>query len=591
MMAGWTLDFPPSSKHESQCKGHPMMKSRFSFTPLIYASSLLLLLAGIDRTALTVPDEGLIVYGAQRILDGELPYKDFWSLYSPGQFWVVAALFKVFGSSLLVERLWDIIVRASIALVVYLTAALIAPKRLAVIAWLTSLGWLWVVDFYGYPLFPATLFTLVAAYCCLQFVLNGGQRMLFMAGMSTALAAAFRHDIGFYGFFAANVLLVLLYFSTVPVATDRRSRSHRNLGRNLMLLTSGLVVVGSPAVLYLVSHVPISDLWSELIVFPATVYPAVRSLPYPSFGASYHAIEALFDGGSLIIAVRELKVLRFYFHFIVLAAAAYFLARQWTIRKDVNSKGGLCLAVCYLTILTTMLFIKSLVRPQPVQLVHVVIVSTVLGVVLLHVLMRRAERIGSMIVSLSLVGMGMFPLLKVAGLGSEELIAGLDSSGGSFLRRHSARIENGNGPARSRYFQIPEDQAQAIGYIQQHVPENHKIFVGNGRHDVAVISDVMFYFLSARHSGTKFHELHPGLTTTSKVQSEIIRQLAANGVDYIVLWDGLDNAREPNKSAETTHVQLLDDFLSREFEDEARFGHYRIRRKKPLEWPIKQAAP
>src|SRR4051794_24363918 len=37
-------------------------------------------------------DEGLILAGAQRIADGRLPYRDFWTNYGPGQFLVLGAL-------------------------------------------------------------------------------------------------------------------------------------------------------------------------------------------------------------------------------------------------------------------------------------------------------------------------------------------------------------------------------------------------------------------------------------------------------------------------------------------------------------------
>ena len=46
------------------------------------------------------PDEGIILQGAQRILQGEVLYRDFFSFYTPGSYYLLAALFKVFGSSM-----------------------------------------------------------------------------------------------------------------------------------------------------------------------------------------------------------------------------------------------------------------------------------------------------------------------------------------------------------------------------------------------------------------------------------------------------------------------------------------------------------
>jgi hypothetical protein len=49
-------------------------------------------------------DEGVLLSGAHRLLAGELPYRDFWTIYGPGQFAVVAALFGLAGESLWVSR-------------------------------------------------------------------------------------------------------------------------------------------------------------------------------------------------------------------------------------------------------------------------------------------------------------------------------------------------------------------------------------------------------------------------------------------------------------------------------------------------------
>ena len=49
-------------------------------------------------------DEGLMLAWAQRVADGQWPYRDFWSNYAPGQTLVLAGLTKLFGPSLLVWR-------------------------------------------------------------------------------------------------------------------------------------------------------------------------------------------------------------------------------------------------------------------------------------------------------------------------------------------------------------------------------------------------------------------------------------------------------------------------------------------------------
>ncbi len=50
-------------------------------------------------------DEGIYLQGGASVLRGALPYRDFFALTGPGNFWLVAALFQVFGVTLRSARL------------------------------------------------------------------------------------------------------------------------------------------------------------------------------------------------------------------------------------------------------------------------------------------------------------------------------------------------------------------------------------------------------------------------------------------------------------------------------------------------------
>jgi hypothetical protein len=45
---------------------------------------------------ISLRDEGSLVYGAERVLEGQLPMSDFIS-YTPGSYFLLALLFKLFG--------------------------------------------------------------------------------------------------------------------------------------------------------------------------------------------------------------------------------------------------------------------------------------------------------------------------------------------------------------------------------------------------------------------------------------------------------------------------------------------------------------
>src|SRR6476620_512675 len=96
----------------------PSLRSSGRFT-LLFAVAFAFLLLAIQRD-LNIYDEGSILVGAMRVADGDIPHRDFFTLYGPAQFYVLATLFKLFSPSVLVERLWDTLVRALIATTVFL---------------------------------------------------------------------------------------------------------------------------------------------------------------------------------------------------------------------------------------------------------------------------------------------------------------------------------------------------------------------------------------------------------------------------------------------------------------------------------------
>src|SRR6266567_6251459 len=70
---------------------------------LVFVMSLAYLSIFRHYTSLE-PDEGIVLQGAERILRGEVPYRDFFSFYTPGSFYLIALLFRVFGDSFAVAR-------------------------------------------------------------------------------------------------------------------------------------------------------------------------------------------------------------------------------------------------------------------------------------------------------------------------------------------------------------------------------------------------------------------------------------------------------------------------------------------------------
>ena len=49
---------------------------------------------------LWIYDEGSLLLGAREVQAGAMPMADFWTAYSPGMFWIVASLLRIFGEGI-----------------------------------------------------------------------------------------------------------------------------------------------------------------------------------------------------------------------------------------------------------------------------------------------------------------------------------------------------------------------------------------------------------------------------------------------------------------------------------------------------------
>lgn len=95
------------------------MKSRQIFVGLIFLILLPYILY-VSFHGLLFYDEGYILYAAKRVLEGQIPYKDFHFAYTPLSLYITALSFKVLGVSVLSGRILMIIINIAGVYVIYL---------------------------------------------------------------------------------------------------------------------------------------------------------------------------------------------------------------------------------------------------------------------------------------------------------------------------------------------------------------------------------------------------------------------------------------------------------------------------------------
>jgi hypothetical protein len=250
--------------------------SRLGYAALFILGALL---SGVTiRWGINPHDEGLMLQAGERIVDGQLPYRDFYANYGPGQYFLIGGLDWVFGPSLLTWRILRVLLDAGVCVLAYALVRRDAPEPLALGAWLA------VAAAMAYPSIPHPNPTALA----LAF---GGlllaERRPALAGALAGLAAVFRLDLG------------VAALAGVALLADRRAAARATLiGVAVACVLMAPVVIAAPG-----------DFWDQTIGF-ALDEQGLQRLPLP--GAWHGGFEPN-------------KILEHYYPYVLLAGVALWL--------------------------------------------------------------------------------------------------------------------------------------------------------------------------------------------------------------------------------------------------------------------------
>lgn len=514
---------------------------------LVYHFSLL-------YSNLNVYDEGTILTGAERVKNGEVPYRDFWTIYPPGQFYALGGWFKLFGSSLLAERIYDLLIRCFLSIMPFLISRKLGCNlRTSVIAWGMAMLYLGSFTFFAYPVYPALLFIFLGIYYYLD---HSKPTKLLLSGASIGIAALFRHDLAlFAGASLGLTILIQSWKLSKPKGsavaglsslTQNRKRVWSSIWKPNGYFLIGLVIIALPCAWYFIELVGWDSLIEHLVTTPAEIIPNFRSLPYPSPFYLEHLQFYIFPGILLTgMIITVVLMVRFkmqdpaMFGFFSLFLIGILVLNQVRVRSDTIH----LLPAGLLAITVTPAFFQFIFRPM-----------------LSHLRMGRLFVTGAAIV-ISLPFLLPF---------YQEVVR--------FNPRHFTMTGGWSPVTKSGVSRITPEMVGVVQYIQSETGKNEPIYVGTKNHDQFVICDAAIYFLSNRPPATRYHELHPGVTSTPVVQKAIISDLEAKQVQLLVLaprfWE------EPNQSRIDTQTELLDQHIQINYVQDTSFGVYEIWRSR-----------
>lgn len=477
------------------------------------------------------------VVGATRILDGDVPYRDFWTMYAPGSFYAIAGLFAAFGRELAVQGVATCAVWAAATAVLFRILRAIdasRPLALALCGVFTLMRWGPGAELTSYP--PALLLVLLAIRDVLE------SRPL-RAGLLLGLAALFKHDVAAYAGIAAGLGLIVERRSPLPIV----------LGALAIVLPLGALLASAAG----------PDLWRDLFVFPATDFAGVRREAYPGLLPNLAPIQAFAaDPNAGRAAAAVLATARwiacFFPQIAFLAGAGAWLA----LRGRMPLAGRIALAA----------FPLFWLAAHVQQNTHLHSMAT-LSAVLFALAWERVRR-------------GRKAALAVAGsIYALGLLAPFALSA-AFVARELPRSETLGFPGVAGV-RLTADEAATyrpiVAFVRERVPRREPIYVGLTRHDATVISNQRFYFLCDRRPAGRYNELHPGITDREEVQREIAASIESQGARCLVLWrfgwskERLDSIRDRNRAAVAgAGSDWLDRWIAERFETVLEHDQYRV---------------
>ncbi|UDY36463.1 glycosyltransferase family 39 protein [Dermatobacter hominis] len=499
----------------------------------IVAVALLLPVIGLMHYQGPPMEEGFMLAFPEQILQGRMPHDDFLHLYGPGSLWVLAGVYKLFGTSLTVERLVGLLQHAAVA---YGLFAALRPwgRRVS-----TSAAVISVVVLIG-PLGLSAMAwngALAFGICSLAVGTSAARRqddrrarrLLFIAGLLGGLALLYRPDL---------VLAVALGLGALWWDLERPRRAP---------LVWGAVAGVALYIPHLIVSGPVES-FRGMFLEPVFELRGGRSLPIPpSWGEVDGFLQragALRQTGWPLPMPAVSQQIFLWFALVPLSIALVVFAAWKLRRREPRSSRSLCFWP--LALFAAALLQQALQRPDTAHL------SWVTGITFALCVPAIASLLEGRLPSWSpggrtWVGIGAVAVVLIAVIPFYPLRTYADLVGQTFGRnRFGYPITN---EGRTFYFGDSagaESAQRVVDRLQEEAEPGDTLIVGPKDLSRTNYSDAFFYYLFPDlEPGTRYIEMDPGLADAEG--SGLSDELLDN--DWLILSDAWSGWEEPNDSS------------------------------------------
>jgi hypothetical protein len=467
-------------------------------------------------------DEGFVLQGAQRILGGEMPHRDFFSFFTPGSYYWMALFFKLFGSSMGVARAVLMVEGGLFSVFTYLAARRVASRPSALLAaycvTLTSLPFRFSV----LHNWDSTLWACLALYAALRFLERPGTGWALATGSLTAFTCLFEQSKGAGLVLGLSAGFLILAWRSL----SSRAPMHENDAAMPLLDKEGQGVVESLATtlnpsptsrgasfmaagfaapflltfLYYGLHHGLPQLLADWL-WPLHHYYAIAKTPLGYQMLRSTTLEAIYSGPPAAIVLALLITAPWYI-IPVLPFLAIFGLIYWSTEAGPEDSARSRRSYYVLTSTTLVGLLAATLATGRPDFTHLVYQSPLFFLVLSWIVDGRDIRysllkaVKPLVVSLLLLSFTAFALtLLWPPLNARQ------------------RLETRRGTLKA------EGADHVIDYVQAHVSPGETMLVYPYM--------PFYYYLTATRSPGRFEYIMPGFNTPEQVQ-EFLAELAAD---------------------------------------------------------------
>ncbi|MCU1269417.1 MAG: hypothetical protein JWN74_711 [Acidobacteriaceae bacterium] len=326
--------------------------------PLLVFVIALLYLFLFRRYSAMDPDEGIVLQGAERILHGEVPYRDFFSFYTPGSFYLLAGIFRVFGDSFIVARTSIAIVGAGFTLVTYLLARRVCSRRIALLAAGLSMSTGAAYRFLVLHNWYATFFACLSVYTVVRLLESHKTTWAFATGSFVAFTTLIEQSKG-------AGLCIGLVIGYVVLRFYSRIRDHR-----IWAVCLGFVWPWIILFLYFGSRGALRAMLQDW-VWPLQHYTKANHVFYGDQSWPKHASDTLFYSGTSWTKILKYLAISPGFVVPVLPLTAIAWLAYTTLRLRKGDSGRNCeYYVLVSATLSGLLITLFIVRPDIIHFMY-----------------------------------------------------------------------------------------------------------------------------------------------------------------------------------------------------------------------------